>query len=198
VAAGKNRFASIRWTFDGQTSPIIPTRGIYSRVVARYYTDTPDLVVAGDEIVGPEDHVQLDARFHSFHRLRERHRVFYGASGGSSFGEDPGYNEFRLGGLLRLGAFHSGEIRGNNYILGIGGLLYQVMRLPDMIGANGYLGAWLEAGSAFDEWNDVEGQWNASGGFVLETFLGPFFIGGSVSLTNGDGRFYVNLGPFMR
>ncbi|HEY7820077.1 MAG TPA: BamA/TamA family outer membrane protein, partial [Vicinamibacteria bacterium] len=197
-AEGKNRFASIRWTFDGQTSPIIPTRGIYSRVVARYYTDTPDLVVAGDEIVGPEDHVQLDARFHSFHRLRERHRVFYGASGGSSFGEDPGYNEFRLGGLLRLGAFHSGEIRGNNYILGIGGLLYQVMRLPDMIGANGYLGAWLEAGSAFDEWNDVEGQWNASGGFVLETFLGPFFIGGSVSLTNGDGRFYVNLGPFMR
>jgi hypothetical protein len=33
---------------------------------------------------------------------------------------------------------------------------------------------------------------------VLETFLGPLFLGGSVSLTNGDGRFYVNLGPFVR
>ncbi len=59
-------------------------------------------------------------------------------------------------------------------------------------------GAWLEAGSAFDAWSDAAHQWNASGGFVLETFLGPFFIGGSVSLTNGDGRFYVNLGPFVR
>jgi NTE family protein len=197
-AEGRNRFASIRWTFDGQTSPIIPTRGIFSRIGLRYYTDTPDLVATESELAGPEDYAQLEGRFSSFHRWRERHRIFYGASGGSSFGDDPGYNEFRLGGLLRLGAFHSGEIQGENYVLGIGGLLYQVMRLPDMIGANGYLGAWLEAGSAFDEWNDATPQWNASGGFVLETFLGPFFIGGSVSLTNGDGRFYVNLGPFVR
>jgi NTE family protein len=197
-AEGTNRFASIRWTFDGQTSPIIPTRGIYSRVGLRYYGDTPDVVAFGETVAGPTDYAQLEARFSSFHRLRERHRLFYGASAGSSFGEDPGYNEFRLGGLLRLGAFHTGEIRGDNYVLGIGGLLYQVMRLPDMIGANGYLGAWLEAGSAFDEWSNASHQWNASGGFVLETFLGPFFIGGSVSLTNGDGRFYVNLGPFVR
>jgi hypothetical protein len=80
----------------------------------------------------------------------------------------------------------------------LGGLLYHVLRLPDFVGSNGYLGAWLEAGSAFDDWRHVSYQWNASGGFVLETFLGPLFLGGSVSLTNGDGRFYINLGPFVR
>ncbi len=197
-AEGRNRFASIRWTFDGQTSPVIPSRGVYSRVALRYYSDTPDIVVFGEKFEGPTNYAQLQARFSSFHRLKERHRIFYGASSGSSFGDDPGYNEFRLGGLLRLGAFHGGEVRGDNYILGLGGLLYQVMRLPDVVGANGYLGAWLEAGSAFDDWSDAAYQWNASGGFVLETFLGPFFIGGSVSLTNGEGRFYVNLGPFVR
>ncbi len=197
-AEGKNGFASMRFTFDGQTSPIIPSRGIYTRVGLRYYSDTPDVVFLGEKLDGPTDYAQLDARFSSFHRFRERHRLFYGASGGSSFGDDPGYNEFRLGGLLRLGAFQRGEIRGDNYVLGVGGFLYQVMRLPDMLGANGYLGAWLEAGSAFDEWSEAAHQWNASGGFVLETLLGPFFIGGSVSLTNGDGRFYVSLGPFVR
>jgi NTE family protein len=197
-AEGKNRFASIRWTFDGQTSPVIPTHGIFSRVGLRYYSDTPDVVLLGEKLVGPADYAQIEARFSSFHRFHERHRIFYGASGGSSFGDDPGYNEFRLGGLLRLGAFHNGEVRGDNYVLGLGGFLYHVLRLPDVIGANGYFGAWLEAGSAFDEWSEASHQWNASGGFVLETFLGPLFIGGSVSLTNGDGRFYVNLGPFVR
>jgi len=164
----------------------------------RYYSDTPDVVLLGEKLVGPADYAQIEARFSSFHRFRERHRIFYGASGGSSFGDEPGYNEFRLGGLLRLGAFQSGEIRGDNYVLGLGGFLYQVLRLPDVIGTNGYLGAWLEAGAAFDEWSEASHQWNASGGFVLETFLGPLFIGGSVSLTNGEGRFYVNLGPFVR
>ena len=197
-AEGANRFASIRWTFDGQTSPVIPSRGIFSRVGLRYYFDSPDIVLSGEKLAGPSTYAQFEARFSRFHRFHERHRIFYGASGGSSFGDDPGYNEFRLGGLLRLGAFHNGEVIGNNYILGLGGFLYQVMRLPDVIGANGYFGAWLEAGSAFDEWSETSHQWNASGGFVLETFLGPLFVGGSVSLTNGDGRFYVNLGPFVR
>jgi len=197
-AEGKNRFASIRWTFDGQTSPIIPTRGIFSRVGLRFYSDSPDIVQSGEKVAGPTDYAQIEARFSSFHRFQERHRVFYGASGGSSFGDDPGYNEFRLGGLLRLGAFHNGEVIGDNYVLGLGGFLYHILRLPGVIGANGYFGAWLEAGSAFDGWSEASHQWNASGGFVLETFLGPLFLGGSVSLTNGDGRFYVNLGPFVR
>jgi NTE family protein len=197
-AEGRNRYASLRWTFDGQTSPVIPTRGIFSRVGLRYFTDSPDIVQAGERFEGPTDYAQIEGRFSSFHRFHERHRVFYGASGGSSFGDEPGYNRFRLGGLLRLGAFHNGEVVGNNYVLGLGGLLYHVLRLPDVIGANGYIGAWLEAGSAFDDWSEASHQWNASGGFVLETFLGPLFLGGSVSLTNGDGRFYVNLGPFVR
>jgi NTE family protein len=197
-AEGRNRFASIRWTFDGQTSPVIPTRGIFGGVGLRYFSDSPDIVQSEEKFEGPSDYAQIEGRFSSFHRFRERHRLFYGASGGSSFGDEPGYNTFRLGGLLRLGAFHNGEIVGDSYVLGLGGLLYHVLRLPDVIGANGYLGAWLEAGSAFDEWSDASYQWNASGGFVLETFLGPLFLGGSVSLTNGDGRFYINLGPFVR
>lgn len=197
-AQGSNRFLSIRWTVDTQTSPVIPTRGVYSRVRLRYYFDSPDLVLADEVTSGPRDYPQGEVRVSYFRRLRERHRIFAGGAGGSSFGDDPGYNAFRLGGLLRLGAFHNGEVRGSNYVLGLGGVLYQVLKLPEVIGGQGYLGDWLEAGSAFEVWEEARVQWNMSGGFVLETFLGPFFIGGSVSLTDGDGRFYVNLGPFVR
>ena len=124
-------------------------------------------------------------------------RLFVGASGGTSFGDDPGYNDFALGGLLRLGAFNQGELRGDNYLLAQGGALFRVLRLPDVLGGNGYMGAWLESGSAFDEWDEARVQWQASGGFVLETILGPVFLGGSVSLNDGSGRFYVNVGPFF-
>lgn len=140
-AEGKNRFASIRWTFDGQTSPVIPSHGIFSRIGLRYYSDSPDIVRSGEKVEGPTDYAQIEARFSTFHPFHERHRIFYGASVGSSFGDDPGYNEFRLGGLMRLGAFHNGEVMGDNYVLGLGGFLYHVLRLPDVIGANGYFGA---------------------------------------------------------
>jgi len=32
----------------------------------------------------------------------------------------------------------------------------------------------------------------------METILGPFFIGGAVSLNEGDTRFYVSLAPFVK
>jgi hypothetical protein len=33
---------------------------------------------------------------------------------------------------------------------------------------------------------------------VVETIVGPVFVGGSISLSRGDGRFYVSVGPFLR
>lgn len=197
-AAGSNRFASIRWTFDGQTSPVIPTRGVYSRFSLRYYFASPDLTFADETVPGARDYTQAEARVSYFRSWKQRHRMFFGASGGTSFTDDPGYNAFRLGGLLRLGAFNNDQLSGRNYGLALGGLLYQVVRLPAVVGGNGYLGTWLETGSAFDRWNSAGIYWNVSGGLVLETFLGPVFMGGSVSLTNKDGRFYVNVGPFVR
>jgi NTE family protein len=197
---GTNRFLSLRWVFDGQTSPVIPTRGIYTRARLARYFDSPDVRSPDGEIqmAGPVDYYQTEVRLSAFHSTRAQHRLFVGASGGTSFGDDPGYNAFELGGLLRLGAFNLGELRGNNYVLAQGGVLFRVLKLPDVLGGNGYVGGWLETGSAFEAWESAQVEWQASGGFVLETFLGPVFLGGSVSLNDGEGRFYVNVGPFLR
>lgn len=196
-AGGANRFVSLRWTFDGQTSPLIPTGGLYVRTAAEHYFATPDLFVGELTIPGPQDFYQAEMLVSAFRSTRGEHRLFLAGSGGTSFGDDPGINGFELGGLLRLGAFQPGELRGSNYLLGQGGALFRVLRLPDVVGANGYLGAWLESGSVFEDWERAQVEWQVSGGFVLETILGPIFIGGSVSLNDGGGRFYFNLGPFL-
>jgi NTE family protein len=133
-----------------------------------------------------------------FTRVGIRNRMLLSGGGGTSFGDDPGYNEFRLGGPLQLGSFNNDEIRGDNYVLGVVGLLREWFRLPDVIGANAYIGGWLEQGSAFDRWADAEYNASASAAVVLETILGPAFVAYSQSLTEGGGRFYVSLGPFLK
>jgi len=197
-ADGVNRFLSLRFTFDGQTSPVIPTRGVYLRSAVRHYFDSPNFRLGELTFEGPKDYQQAEARVSAFRSFKGNHRLFVGASGGTSLGDDPGYNEFELGGLLRLGAFNEGQLRDDNYLLAKGGALIRVLRLPDVIGGNGYLAGWLEVGSAFEQWEDAKAEWQASGGFVLETFLGPAFVGGSVSFSTGDGRFYLSVGTFLR
>jgi NTE family protein len=197
-AEGDNRLLSLRWTFDAQTRPFIPTGGVYIQTTAAHYLDTPDLIFDDVQLDGPTDFDQAEVQFSAFHSTSHDHRLFIAASGGTSFGDDAGYNAFELGGLLRLGAFNIGELRGDNYVLALGGGLLRVLSLPEVLGGNGYLGAWVETGSAFDRWDDSRIETHASGGFVLETILGPAFVGGSVSLNDGSGRFYIGLGTFLR
>ena len=198
-ANGSDRALALRWTFDGQNSPLVPSRGAYLRTTMRYYLDTPEVVnLDGTVIEHAEEIPQGEVRGSWFKRVRPRQRIFLAGAGGSSFGEDPGFNRFRLGGPLRLGAFNNDEISGDNYVLGTVGLLHEWFRLPDVLGGNAYLGGWVEQGSAFDSWDDAEYKAAASVGVVLETIIGPAFFGYSQSLTSGGGRFYLSIGPFLR
>ena len=198
-ANGSDRRLSLRWVFDGQNSPLVPSRGAYVRTSLRYFFDTPEIVDAeGTELLHPRDVPQGEASISWFKRVRPRQRLFLSGGAGTSFGEDPGFNQFRLGGPVRLGAFNNDQIRGDNYVLGVGGLLHEWFRLPDVIGGNAYAGAWLEQGSAFNAWGDAEYKAAFSVGVVLETLLGPAFLGFSQSLTDGNNRFYLALGPFLR
>ena len=198
-ANGSDRGLTLRWVFDGQNSPLVPSRGTYLRTWLRYNFDTPAIVDAeGADLLHPRDVPQGEARVSWFKRVRPRQRLFLSAGAGTSFGEDPGFNQFRLGGPVRLGAFNNDQIRGNNYVLGVGGLLHEWFRLPDVIGGNAYVGAWLEQGSAFNAWDDAKYKAALSVGVVLETLLGPAFLGFSQSLTDGNNRFYLALGPFLR
>jgi NTE family protein len=198
-AEGTDSVASLRWVFDGQNSPLVPSRGVYLRSAFRYYFDTPDIVDAQDVVLrSAKDVPQAELSASWFKRVGTRRRMFLRGGFGTSFDHDPGFNEFLLGGPLRLGAYNNGELRGENYVLGVGGLMHEWFRLPDVLGGNVFLGGWLEQGSAFDRWADAEYKAALSAGVVAETLFGPLFLGYSQALTDGGGRFYLALGPFIR
>ena len=198
-ANGSDRLMSLRWVFDGQNSPLVPSRGLRVRTRLGYFFDTPEIVdETGAVLQQARDIPQGEVVAGWFKRVGTRQRLFLNGGGGTSFDHDPGFNQFRLGGPFRLGAFNNDEIRGDNYMVGVVGLLHEWFRLPDVLGGNTYFGGWLEQGSAFNSWNDAEYKASLSTGVIMETLFGPAFVGYSQSLTDGGGRFYIAIGPFLR
>ena len=197
---GTERYARLDFGLDTQTSPIVPTRGVRLRSTLRQYFSAPTASGALDGVLldSPQSFTSGEVRASWFRRVRGRgDRIFVIAEGGSSFGESPLVSDFALGGPLRLGSFNNDQLRGDNYLLFGGGYLRGVGRMPDVLGGNIFLGAWVEGGSAFDDWDYQDWKSDITGGAILETLLGPVFLGGSVGF-QGGGRFYISLGPFFQ
>ena len=198
-ATGSERLASLRWVYDGQTSPLVPTRGLYLRTSLRYFWETPEIVSpdTGD-ILTARDLVQGELNASIFKTISPRGRIFARGGAGTSFNDEAGFERFRLGGVLNIGSKNLDELSGNHFLVVAGGYLHTLSRLPDFIGGNIYAGSWLETGAAYDHWDETEWRNALSGGILVESLLGPLFFGGSVGLGGGGGRFYVALGPLFK
>ena len=189
----------MQWTHDAQDSPVVPSKGL--RVVGRFqhFLDYPDIVVA-DPTRKTDGVTQLETLaswFTSGKGARER-RVFLAGGFGTSFDGHPLPTEqFPIGGLLRLGAFDSGERRGDKYMLGTVGYLQQALRLPDFVGGPLFIGSWLETGSAFDAWSDIDVATHVSLGLIADTIIGPVFGGASFGF-DGATRVYIAIGQLFR
>ena len=121
---GHEQSATLQFTFDGQNSPVVPSRGLYSR--ARCATSTCADVVAERSASSRVRRTSGRARSQGswFKRMRSgEDRVFIRYGVGTSFGDQPLVDDFSLGGPLRLGAFNNDELRGPNYLLGTVGYL---------------------------------------------------------------------------
>jgi len=199
-AEGTERFASMRFVFDGQNSPVVPSQGVFlSTEVARYFATAHPVSTAQPLTVftGPSQFWQGEISGLWMTRVHGQDRLFGRFGAGTSFGDEPLFNDFSLGGPLRMGAFNSDELRGANYLFGAGGYLKRVGRTADVLGGNIYVGGWLEAGSAFQRWSTANWHSNVSAGVILETLLGTVFAGGSVGF-DGHRRLYVSIGPLFR
>jgi NTE family protein len=197
---GTNRFVTLRYNFDGFTSPLVPTRGanVEASLVRFFDSAQPTSLIAGTDYEPLDEFWQGEVSYWQFFRVRETDRVFYNFSGGTSFGDTPrGVNMFSLGGPFRLGSLNQDELRGPNYLLADLGYLRELFRLPDFLGASVLAGAWVEAGSAFDELDRAQFEFSGTAGVIAETLLGPLF-GGVSTGSNGGFKFYVALRPLFR
>jgi NTE family protein len=186
---GKFSLASLRWKYDGLDQAQVPRSGILSRNSFDHYFDSPGIT---GSITQAESHTWI------FEPISERNRVFGFGGVGTSFGATaPVLRQFTLGGPFRIGGYGVDQFRGSNYAFGGVGILHSRQILPALFGGKGYVGAWYEGGSAFERFRDAKYRQSVSGGFIIETPLGPILLGGGFN-QSGKGRFFFSFGRFLR
>jgi NTE family protein len=132
---------------------------------------------------------------------RGPHTVLTGAELGTAFGSPlPLYEEFQLGGFLRLSGLRRRHVAGR--YLGLGRFIY-MNRIGDAVGlsfAGGLrAGGSLEIGNA---WNDVPAfaadqfRFGISAFVGLETLLGPFYAASAIA-DRGRRAWYLFLGQVL-
>ena len=167
-ANGSDSVASLRLVFDGQNSPLVPSRGVRLRAAMRYYFDTPDIVEENDDVLrSASDVPQGEVVGIVVQAGGTRQRMFLRRRRRDVVRSRPRNQQVPVW-AVRSGSARSTSTRfaGDNYLLGVVGLLHEWFRLPDVLGGNVYLGGWLEQGSAFNAWRDAEYKASLSAGVV--------------------------------
>ena len=179
----------VRLTYDSLNKTQIPTQGMYSRNSFNYYFKSP---------LDSEKIAQAETRTNIFSALDEQNILFGFGGGGTTFGNNASiFRQFTLGGPLRLGGYGFEQFRSSNYLVGGIGILHNPKIFPTFLGGKTYLGAWYEGGSAFEKFSTANYRQSFSGGAIVETPIGPIFLGGSVN-ENGRGRVYFSFGKIFR
>jgi NTE family protein len=197
---GVERMATLQALVDTQDSPVVPSRGVHAGVRARRFfaapTPTGDPAVVG-AIDSPQHFSQAEFDLSVFHAPSRHNRLFVLAAGGTSFGANPWFERFSLGGPFRMSAFRNDELTGANYAFAGAGYMRQLPRLPAWVGGRAYLATWVEWGSAFDSGATADWHGDVSAGIIIDSIIGPVFAGGSVG-PSGHHRLYISLGPLFR
>ena len=191
---GKETVTDLKWRYDSQDSPVVPSIGTLALARLQYTYDGPDITPPLESGRSSANFTQLVGEANHFRSVGDRGRLFVLGGGGTSFGDRPlPTDQFALGSPFHLGAIDNGEVRGDHYYILTGGYLQRLGRLPDFMGGPIFAGAWLENGDAFDNEGPVRVRSNASAGVILDTLLGPVILAGSAGF-DGRWRTYIGVG----
>jgi NTE family protein len=175
----------VRYVWDGQDSPSVPSRGM--RVVASL-----SRVLQSPGLIHPV--AQLDVQTSTFIPTGPKTSLFFLASGGTTFHGTAGpFQVFTLGGTFHLGAYLPQEFVGNHYAYSSFGFRREFYHLPQLVGGKIYWGGWYEAGSAFNDPSTVVVRGTFNLGIIAETIVGPIALATSVSPT-GQSRVNLSIG----
>jgi NTE family protein len=184
AVAGRVGQTRLRYLLDHTDDPVIPRSGFSAETNFRWFDQSP-----GANGAFPS----MDLKLGYFQPIAHSASLFLQSEGGTTFGsKSTGVPQFFLGGPVRLGAYGQNEFQGNQYYLFRGGFLRDLLVLPPFLGKKVYAVGTYEIGKMYaapgtDLPDDV------AAGFLAETALGPFFIGGSVG-DSGHRKWFFQLG----
>jgi NTE family protein len=175
----------LRYLLDHTDDPVIPRRGFSAETNFRWFDQSP-----GAKDMFPV----MDLKFGYFQPISRPASIFLEGEGGTTFGTtSTGIPQFFLGGPVRLSAYGQNEFQGNQYYLFRAGYLHDLLTLPPFLGKKVYIIGAYEFGKMYGTTNTSEFPNDVDAGFLAETALGPFFIGGSVG-DSGHRKWFFQLG----
>ncbi len=185
AVAGRVGQTRLRYLLDHTDDPVIPRRGFSAETNFRWFDQSP-----GANGAFPS----MDLKLGYFQPIARPASLFLESEGGTTFGNKAtGVPQFFLGGPVRLSAYGQNEFQGNQYYLFRAGFLRDLLILPPFLGKKVYAVGAYEIGKMYGVTTGTEFPNDVAAGFLAETALGTFFIGGSVG-DSGHRKWFFQLG----
>ncbi|HET8967703.1 MAG TPA: patatin-like phospholipase family protein [Candidatus Acidoferrum sp.] len=184
--SGRTGNARLHFLVDHGDDPIVPRRGYTAETTFRWFDTSPG---------APEGFPTMEAQIQYFKPITRPASLFFAAQGGTTFGtRDTGpVPQFFLGGPLRLSAYGTNELYGNQYYLFRVGYLHDLFTLPPFLGKKIYAIGSYEAGKMYGFPQQTAFPNDVAVGVLAETAFGPLVIGGSYG-DSGHRKLYFQLG----
>ncbi len=175
----------LRYLLDHTDDPVIPRRGFSAESNFRWFDQSP-----GANGGFPS----MDLKLGFFQPIARPVSLFVESEGGTTFSTiNTGVPQFFLGGPVRLSAYGQNEFHGNQYYLIRAGYMHDLLTLPPFLGKKVYAVGSYEIGKMYGLTTGTDLPDDVAAGFLAETALGPFFIGGSVG-DSGHRKWFFQLG----
>jgi len=170
---------------DHTDDPVIPRRGFSAESNFRWFDQSPGAT---------SGFPSMDLKLGYFQPITHPASLFVEGEGGSTFGtKSTGIPQFFLGAPLRLSAYGQNEFQGNQYYLFRAGFVRDLLTLPPFVGKKVYAVGAYEIGKMYGITTGSDLPDDVAVGFLAETAVGPFFIGGSVG-DSGHRKWFFQLG----
>ena len=171
---------------DHTDDPTVPSRGYSAELKFHWYDDYPGNLSGGLPA--------LETRLSFFQPINSKSSVFLSGEGATTFGVvNFGFPLYFLGGPLRLSAYGTNELYGEQYYLFRAGYLRQLFSLPPFLGKRVYLVSSYEFAKMYGFLNESRFPTDVEAGVVAESVFGPLFVGGSIADT-GHQKWFFQLG----
>jgi NTE family protein len=182
---GRTGDFKLHFLIDHTDDSVFPRRGFGAESTFHWFDSSPGAT-------GSFPTMQMNVRY--FQPITQPASLFVAAEGGSTFGyQGTGIPQFFLGGPLRLSAYGTNELFGNQYYTVRGGYLHQIASLPPFLGNNIYAVGTYEFGKMYGFRDQSKFPNDVAAGVIAQTAFGPFFIGGSVG-DSGHQKWFFQLG----
>jgi NTE family protein len=177
--------AHLHYLLDHTDDPVIPRRGFSAESNFQWFDQSPGAA---------SGFPSMEQKLGFFQPMTRTVSFFAEGQGGSTFAtKSTGIPQFFLGGPLRLSAYGINEFQGNQYYLFRAGFVHDLLTLPPFVGKKVYAVGAYEIGKMYGVTADSNLPNDVAAGFLAETAVGPFFIGGSVG-DSGHRKWFFQLG----